>query len=66
MVYRVKEILQLVKEPIDIILLDNCKQGVGDHDGLAPFTLISILRPKKENYENSNISPCKNIIITKK
>jgi hypothetical protein len=31
--------------------------------GLAlPFTLKSILR-KKKNYENSNISPCKNIIF---
>jgi len=29
-----------------------------------PFTLISILRQKK-NYENSNISPCKNIIFKK-
>jgi hypothetical protein len=30
-----------------------------------PFTLKSILRQKK-NYENSNISPCKNIIFKKK
>jgi hypothetical protein len=29
-----------------------------------PFTLKSILRQKKD-YENSNISPCKNIIFTK-
>jgi hypothetical protein len=27
-----------------------------------PFTLKGILRAKK-NYENSNISPCKNIIF---
>jgi hypothetical protein len=32
-----------------------------------PFTLKSILRrQKKKNYENSNISPCKNIIFKKK
>jgi hypothetical protein len=30
-----------------------------------PFTLKSILR-KKKNYENSDISPCKNIIFKKK
>jgi len=30
-----------------------------------PFTLKGILRQKK-NYENSNISPCKNILIFKK
>jgi hypothetical protein len=30
-----------------------------------PFTLKSILRQKK-NYENSNISSCKNIIFPKK
>jgi hypothetical protein len=29
-----------------------------------PFTLKSILRQKK-NYENSNISPCKNITLQK-
>jgi hypothetical protein len=29
-----------------------------------PFTLKNILR-KKKNYENSNISPCKNIIFKK-
>ncbi len=29
-----------------------------------PFTLKSILRQKK-NYENSNISPCKNIFFKK-
>jgi hypothetical protein len=29
-----------------------------------PFTLKSILRQKK-NYGNSNISPCKNIILKK-
>jgi hypothetical protein len=31
-----------------------------------PFTLKSILRQKKKNYGNSNISPCKNILIFKK
>jgi hypothetical protein len=30
-----------------------------------PFTLKSILRQKKKNYGNSNISPCKNIIFKK-
>jgi hypothetical protein len=35
------------------------KQGVS-HTGALPFTLKSILRQKKI-YENSNISPCKNI-----
>jgi hypothetical protein len=28
-----------------------------------PFTFKSILRQKKKNYRNSNISPCKNIIF---
>jgi hypothetical protein len=39
------------------------KQGVF-HTVALPFTLKSILRQKK-NYENSNISPCKNIIFKK-
>ncbi len=30
-----------------------------------PFTLKSILKQKKKNYGNSNISPCKNIIFRK-
>jgi hypothetical protein len=30
-----------------------------------PFTLKSISRQKKKNYENSNISPCKNITLKK-
>jgi len=34
------------------------------HTLASPFTLKSILRQKK-NYENSNISPCKNIIFKK-
>jgi hypothetical protein len=34
------------------------------HTVAMPFTLKSILRIKK-NYENSNISPCKNIIFQK-
>ncbi len=37
------------------------KQGVC-HTVTLPFTFKSILRQKK-NYENSNISPCKNIYI---
>jgi hypothetical protein len=35
------------------------------HTMPLPFTLKSILRQKK-NYGNSNISPCKNILIFKK
>jgi len=37
------------------------KQGVC-HTVAMPFTLKNILR-KTKNYENSNISPCKNIIF---
>jgi hypothetical protein len=37
------------------------KQGVC-HTVALPFALKSILRQKK-NYENSNISPCENIIF---
>jgi hypothetical protein len=40
------------------------KQGVC-HTVALPFTLKSILR-QKNNYGNSNISPCKNIIFKKK
>jgi hypothetical protein len=39
------------------------KQGVC-HTVALPFTFKSILRQKK-NYENSNISPCKNTIFKK-
>ncbi len=39
------------------------EQGVC-HIGALPFTLKRILRQKK-NYGNSNISPCKNIILRK-
>jgi hypothetical protein len=39
------------------------KQGVR-HIVVLPFTLEGILRQKK-SYENSNISPCKNIIFKK-
>jgi len=39
------------------------KQGMS-HTLALPFTLKNILRQKK-NYENSNISPCKNIILRK-
>jgi hypothetical protein len=35
------------------------------HTVALPFTFKSILRQKK-NYENSNIAPCKNILIFKK
>jgi hypothetical protein len=35
------------------------------HCVALPFTLRSILGQKK-NYENSNISPCKNVIFKKK
>jgi hypothetical protein len=41
------------------------EQGVC-HTVALPFTLESILRQKKKNYENSNISPFKNIIFQKK
>jgi hypothetical protein len=34
------------------------------HDVALPFTFTRILREKK-NYENSNISPCKNVIYKK-
>jgi len=34
------------------------------HCGLAIYILKGILRQKK-NYENSNISPCKNVIFKK-
>jgi hypothetical protein len=39
------------------------KQGMC-HTSALPFTLKSFLRQEK-NYENSNISPCKNIIFIK-
>jgi hypothetical protein len=39
------------------------KQGVC-HNVALPLTLKSILRQKKD-YENSNILPCKNIILKK-
>jgi len=49
MVYRVKEILQLVKEPIDILFCFTIvNKGVGHYDGLAQFTLISIFNAKEE------------------
>ncbi len=35
------------------------------HTLALPFTLKNILRQKKKNYENSNISTCKNIIFKK-
>jgi hypothetical protein len=43
----------------------NKKGGV--HIVALPFTLKkNVLRQKKKNYENSIISPCKNIIFKKK
>jgi hypothetical protein len=44
--------------------MDIGKQGVC-HTVALPFTFKSILRQKKLNYGNSNISPCKNIIFKK-
>jgi hypothetical protein len=41
-----------------------CKQGVC-HTVALPFKSKSTLSQKK-NYENSNISPCKNILIFQK
>jgi len=46
--------------PSHLELVLNITQGV--YIVALPFTSISILRQKK-NYENSNISPCKNIIF---
>jgi hypothetical protein len=39
------------------------EQGVCHNGGLGHLHLKSILRQKKKNYGNSNISPCKNIIL---
>ncbi len=47
-----------------VALRETWKQGVCQTVAL-PFTLKSILR-QKTNYGNSNISPCKNIILKKK
>jgi hypothetical protein len=41
--------------------MQHLKQGVC-HNVALPFTLKRILR-QKNNYGNSNISPCKNIIF---
>jgi len=46
------------------VSLWHLKQAVC-HTVALPFTLKRILRQKK-NYGNSNISPCKNILIFKK
>jgi hypothetical protein len=35
------------------------------HSGLAIYIEKYFLSQKKKNYENSNISPCKNIIFKK-
>jgi hypothetical protein len=52
---------------IDTKLLALYNQNPKENKGVChtaglPFTLKSILRQKK-NYENSNISPCKNIFF---
>jgi hypothetical protein len=46
-----------------IRFISNSTRGVSHH-GLAIYIKKSILRRKKK-YENSNISPCKNIIFKK-
>jgi hypothetical protein len=48
---------------VDILWHPSKKQG-GCHNVALPFKLNSILRQKKNN-ENSNISPCKNIVFKK-
>jgi hypothetical protein len=40
-------------------------KGCVTHIVALPFTLKSILRQKKKNYGNPNISSCKNIIFKK-
>jgi hypothetical protein len=45
--------------------LADITRGVS-HCPALPFTLKSILRQKKKNDGNSNISPCKNIIFKRK
>jgi hypothetical protein len=52
-----------VSFPLEILSYAN--KGCATHTMALPFTLKSILRQTK-NYENSNISPCKKIIIFKK
>jgi len=43
------------------------KKILKKHTVALPFTLKkSVLLRQKKNYENSNISPCKNIIFKKK
>jgi hypothetical protein len=55
---------------IDEVKCTECKnkqRGGVCHTVALPFTLKSVLRPKKKNYENSNIfSPCKYIFFIKK
>jgi len=48
---------------LKMVIYTQGKQGVS-HTMALPFTSKRILRQKK-NYGNSNISPCKNIIIKK-
>jgi hypothetical protein len=59
--FYLKKTLVLLK--LRALAHSNFKQG-GCHIVALPFTLKRILRQKK-NYGNSNISPCKNIILKK-
>jgi hypothetical protein len=45
--------------------MQKTNKGVVCHTLALPFTLKSVEMQKKKNYENSNISPCKNIIFKK-
>jgi len=53
--------LMCVRSVSKILTKKWSKKGV-PHCGLAIYILKGILRQKK-NYENSNISPCKNVIF---
>jgi hypothetical protein len=49
-----------------MILYNESKHNIGVCQIVAlPFTLKNILLRQMKNYENSNISPCKNIILEK-
>jgi hypothetical protein len=43
----------------------NKQRGGVSHCGLAIYIKKCLKAKKKRNYENSNISPCKNIVFTK-
>jgi hypothetical protein len=51
---------------VDPSPIPNIKQKGQCHTLALPFTLKSIFLRQKKNYENSNISPCRNIIFKKK